>query len=169
MTTLSADKPRDYQLGDREEYPVIAADIIYEGAAVGENGSGYARPLQAGDPFGQNAGLGFAMPISAIRDVLPRLARGQDIEPAFMGVNLVDAPDQAGILVRGIVDDSPAESAGLREGDVITHLDQLSIRDRSALTDFLWRNKAAGDSMTVTVQRSGETVVLELQLTARPS
>lgn len=51
MTTLAADQPRDYQLGDQEHYPVIAADTIYEGAAVGENGSGYSRPLQAGDPF----------------------------------------------------------------------------------------------------------------------
>lgn len=51
MTTLAADEPRAYQLGDLEDYPVIATDIIYEGAAVGENGSGYARPLQAGDPF----------------------------------------------------------------------------------------------------------------------
>lgn len=56
MTTLSVDKPRDFQLGELEDYPVIAADIIYEGAAVGENGSGYARPLQAGDRF-----LGFAL------------------------------------------------------------------------------------------------------------
>lgn len=51
MTTLAANTPRDYQLGDFEDYPVIADDIIYEGAAVGDNGSGYARPLEAGDPF----------------------------------------------------------------------------------------------------------------------
>lgn len=56
MTTLAADNPRAYQLGDHEEYGVIAADVIYEGAAVGENGSGYARPLVAGDRF-----LGFAL------------------------------------------------------------------------------------------------------------
>lgn len=56
MTTLAADSPRAYQLGDQEDYPVIAADIIYEGAAVGENASGYARPLAAADPF-----LGFAV------------------------------------------------------------------------------------------------------------
>lgn len=55
MTTLAANKLRDYQMGDKEEYPVIAADIIFQGAAVGENGSGYARPLVAADPF-----LGFA-------------------------------------------------------------------------------------------------------------
>ena len=51
MTTLAVDKPRTYELGDLNEFPVIASDIIYEGAAVGDNGSGYARPLVAGDPF----------------------------------------------------------------------------------------------------------------------
>jgi hypothetical protein len=51
MATLAIDTPRTYQLGDIEEYPVIAADIIYEGAAVGENASGYSRPLAAGDVF----------------------------------------------------------------------------------------------------------------------
>lgn len=56
MTTLAVDKPRAYEQGDIEEYPVIASDIIYEGAAVGENGSGYARPLAAGDAF-----MGFAI------------------------------------------------------------------------------------------------------------
>lgn len=55
MTTLAADVQRAYAQGEIEEYPVIASDIIYQGAAVGENGSGYARPLVAADPF-----LGFA-------------------------------------------------------------------------------------------------------------
>jgi hypothetical protein len=54
-TTLAVNERRTYELGDIEEYGVIASDIIYEGAAVGDNGSGYARPLVAGDPF-----LGFA-------------------------------------------------------------------------------------------------------------
>lgn len=54
MTTLAANKPRNYELGDIGEYPVVASDIIYEGAAVGMS-AGNARPLTAGDPF-----LGFA-------------------------------------------------------------------------------------------------------------
>ena len=56
MTTLAANKPRAYELSDYNELPMVAADIIYEGAAVGDNGSGIARPLVAADPF-----LGFAM------------------------------------------------------------------------------------------------------------
>lgn len=50
MATLAADSPRDYELGDFNELPVVASDIIYEGAAVGDS-SGNARPLVAADPF----------------------------------------------------------------------------------------------------------------------
>ena len=56
MTTLSADARRAYELGDRNEFPVIADDIIYENAAVGMVAStGYARPLTSADRF-----VGFA-------------------------------------------------------------------------------------------------------------
>lgn len=51
MTTLAANAVRAYEIGDINSLPVIATDIIYEGAAVGDNASGYARPLVAGDPF----------------------------------------------------------------------------------------------------------------------
>jgi hypothetical protein len=52
MTTLAADKPRAYELGDLSSIPMIAADIIYEGAAVGiVDATGHARPLNAADRF----------------------------------------------------------------------------------------------------------------------
>ena len=50
MTTLAANKPRALEIGDRNEFPVVASDIIYEGAFVGAS-SGNARPLVAGDSF----------------------------------------------------------------------------------------------------------------------
>lgn len=59
MTTLAVDKYRTFgaQSGQVDiDLPVIASDIIYAGAAVGENGSGYFRPLVAADPF-----AGFAL------------------------------------------------------------------------------------------------------------
>ena len=52
MTTLAANTPRDFEGGNRNEIPVIASDIIFEGAAVGiVTGTGHARPLAAGDRF----------------------------------------------------------------------------------------------------------------------
>lgn len=56
MATLAAEKPRPIELGTINELPVVADDIIYEGAAVGESGTtGYVRPLVAADAF-----VGFA-------------------------------------------------------------------------------------------------------------
>jgi len=57
MTTLAADSPRTWSLGEISEHPMIAADIIYNGAAVGlVKASGHARPLVGGDRF-----VGFAI------------------------------------------------------------------------------------------------------------
>lgn len=59
MTTLAADVKRPFGLQGEtfEDIPVIASDIIYEGAAVGESSStGTARPLVGGDTF-----FGFAV------------------------------------------------------------------------------------------------------------
>jgi len=56
MATLTKNNPRALELGDRNDYPVIASDIIYEGAAVGlVDASGHARPLTSADKF-----VGFA-------------------------------------------------------------------------------------------------------------
>lgn len=54
MTTLAANEPRDIALEGAEmigSRPVIASDIIFAGAAVGDNGSNLARPLVGGDVF----------------------------------------------------------------------------------------------------------------------
>lgn len=57
MTTLAANKQRPSELGDYNDIPVIASDIIYEGAAVGVvAASGHARPLTTADRF-----VGFAI------------------------------------------------------------------------------------------------------------
>ena len=57
MTTLAANKQRPYEIGDYNDIPVIASDIIYEGAAVGMVVStGHARPLTSSDRF-----VGFAI------------------------------------------------------------------------------------------------------------
>lgn len=68
MTTLAANKPRAFELGNRNHLPMIDNDIIYEGAAVGiVPASGHAQPLTATDRFGgfavakaDNTGTGHA-------------------------------------------------------------------------------------------------------------
>lgn len=55
MVALTKDTNRVYELGDINEVPVKGGVIIYQGATVGSNAAGYAKPLQTGDIF-----LGFA-------------------------------------------------------------------------------------------------------------
>lgn len=55
MATLSANSSRPIEVGDQKPLPVVASDIIYEGAALGWS-SGYVRPLVSGDAF-----AGFAL------------------------------------------------------------------------------------------------------------
>ncbi len=51
MATLAKDEMRTYELGNVNEHPVIANDIIFEGAAVGLEGASNARPLALSDEF----------------------------------------------------------------------------------------------------------------------
>ena len=51
MTTLAANKPRDFEIGDIGSYPMVADDIIHAGAFVRDDASGHARPLVSGDAF----------------------------------------------------------------------------------------------------------------------
>jgi len=51
MTTLAEDSPMTSVTGDMGSIPIIANDIVYEGAMVGDNAAGYGRPLVAGDKF----------------------------------------------------------------------------------------------------------------------
>lgn len=73
------------------EYPVAASTKIYAGAAVGDNGSGYARPLEAGDPF-----LGFAKAqcdnsSGAAGDLNVEVETGMQLKVAVTGIAITSA------------------------------------------------------------------------------
>lgn len=93
MTTLAANKPRAFELGERNHLPVIDNDIIYEGAAVGiVDASGHARPLNAADRFAgfavaqaDNTGIGHAAAAINVEVV-----KSGEIELAVTGAVITD-------------------------------------------------------------------------------
>jgi len=91
MTTLAANSPRDYELGDHNHIPVIASDIIYEGAAVGiVPGTGHAQPLAATDKFG-----GFALrkadnSSGSAADITVEVSRKGSVSLAVSGAVITD-------------------------------------------------------------------------------
>lgn len=91
MTTLAANSPRSYELGERNHIPVIASDIIYEGAAVGiVDASGHARPLTSSDRF-----AGFAVKkadnsAGSAADINVEVVKKGEIELSVSGAVITD-------------------------------------------------------------------------------
>ncbi|HEV8639392.1 MAG TPA: trypsin-like peptidase domain-containing protein [Chloroflexota bacterium] len=140
-------------------------------------------------PVRGSVGVGFAVPINTARRVLPQLEAGARLEPVWLGVSGQDldatiARDQglavqSGVLIVGIVPNSPAARAGLRGGqgqneriprggDVITALDGQPVGNTRQLTEALAGRKP-GDPVRLTIVRGGATQTLAVQLQAWPA
>lgn len=91
----------------------------------------------------------------------------QDLDDAL--VEALDLGDDAeGVLVSDVVGDSPADEAGLRRGDVITHFDGETVRSARSLTRKVGRADA-GDEIVVRYLRKGDPREATVTLGERPS
>jgi len=91
MATLATDKQRPIEGGNRNEFPVIAADIIYALAAVGlVAGTGHARPLAAGDKFGGFAESQADNFSGAAADINVRVYESGKVQLAVTGAAITD-------------------------------------------------------------------------------
>lgn len=91
MTTLATNKVRSYEIGERNDMPVIAADIIYEGAAVGiVKATGHVRPLNSADTFGGFATRQADNSAGAAAAILCNVVSEGEIELTVSGVTITD-------------------------------------------------------------------------------
>ncbi|HEY8523617.1 MAG TPA: trypsin-like peptidase domain-containing protein [Acidimicrobiales bacterium] len=121
-----------------------------------------------GDISGQagNIGVGFAIPIDDARDVAEQLIEDGEVEHAYLGVQIADA-DTGGALVGGVEPGSPADRAGLREGDIVTALDGREIPDSASLTAAV-RQRSPGDRVSLTYERDGDEHTVQVRLATLP-
>ncbi len=102
-----------------------------------------------------DSGIGFAVHWWDIQAVLPRLAAGEDLYPAFLGVLFSGAnPILAEPAVLRVHPGSPAEQLGLQPGDRIVSLDNQDIRRLSEIEEILQR-RYAGEEISVEWVRDG--------------
>ena len=113
-----------------------------------------------------NSGVGFAVPIDTVEEVVPQLKQDGRIERAWLGVSTSDAAPRDGALVREVTGE-PAREGGLRPGDSITSFAGRTVATASDLGQAVLTRKP-GDTVEVVVQRSGERETLEVTLGTRP-
>jgi 2-alkenal reductase len=136
---------------------------------------------------GTNSGVGFSIPVQAVRQIIPSLIENGEYVYPYMGVGFDDEislSDQSlygvsqtqGAYILNVTAGSPADGAGLRGasaengrgGDLVTEIDGQQINNFSDLNSYLVFHTTAGQTIEMIVLRNGESVNLSLTLGARP-
>ena len=117
---------------------------------------------------GGNEGVGFAVPSSTISSVASKLVSGQKVQHPYLGVYVGTPANRSGAQISQVKSGSPAASAGLKAGDVITAFGGQAIQSPQDLTAAVGA-KAPGDKVTVTYVRNGSTKTAQVTIGTRPS
>lgn len=159
-------------------------NLLQTDAAINAGNSGGPLLNQYGQVIGINSakvtisgyeGLGFAIPINVVRPIAEELVRnGSVISRTMLGVNVVRLSSMAsgfygmpqGLYLTDVDENSHAAAAGLKVGDVITHINELRVTTLSDAV-IIRDQYAANDVISVTFYRKGSTFTLPVKLTPR--
>lgn len=115
-------------------------------------------------PSGSNAGVGFAIPTDTAVNIAEQIMEyGRAVIP-FIGVQLgVNTTENPGAYVIGVVEDSPAEKAGLKEDDIITSFNNKEIINSYQLLAQILRSNC-GETIEIQIIRNGTSETLDVEL-----
>ena len=171
---------RSLTLTDENGTTINSTGLIQTDAAINPGNSGGALLNMKGELVGINEAkssstpdgssvdnIGFAIPIDkaeeSLKDLmnLPTREKVDESQASYLGIQggsvtsdvtqLYGIP--GGVIVSGVVENGPADQAGIQKGDVITELDGRSIGNMEQLQDVL-QYYASGETVKVTVQRA---------------
>ncbi|MEV1017767.1 trypsin-like peptidase domain-containing protein [Micromonospora sp. NPDC049801] len=110
-----------------------------------------------------NIGVGFAIPSNKAKDVAGKLQRGEKVSHPSLGVG-VNQAEGGGALVASVTPGSPAEKAGLQQGDVVTRFGDKPINDSDDLVGAVQAGKV-GDRVELHFKRNGAEKTATVTLT----
>ncbi|HYH53297.1 MAG TPA: trypsin-like peptidase domain-containing protein [Solirubrobacterales bacterium] len=179
------------------------SQVIQTDAAINPGNSGGPLINAAGEVIGINAqiatgggggnvGIGFAIPIDTVRANLEQLKETGEVEHAFIGISggtvtpelakAVNLPVEEGVLVQVVVEDGPADKAGLEGGntsaeidgqevqlggDIITEVNGKKVASMDEMIELI-DGSEPGDKLELTVVRDGDEETVEITLGTQP-
>jgi serine protease DegS len=178
---ISATGRYGLQLNTYENYLQTDADINpgnsggplinVHGELLGINSAIYSRS-------GGSQGIGLAIPIDSAADVLENIIRHGRVIRGWLGIESRELlPDMArqlglttlqGVIISGVYQESPAASAGLQPGDVITHINGKALPD--GRTGLLRVSRLLpGEQASLNIQRDGQALSVTIIVGSRPA
>ncbi len=169
-------------------------NLIQTDAAINPGNSGGPLLDAGGNVIGINTaiatnsnGIGFAIPIDIARPIMAQAVAGQPLSRPYMGIHfvsitrqladarklpvqvgaLVGGVDSSGNAVPGVDPNTPAEKAGIKDGDIIVSIEGKVIDEEHPL-DATISQFSPGQTVSVDVLRDGQHVTLEVMLGTRP-
>jgi len=111
-----------------------------------------------------DSGIGFAIPMEHVRQVLPRLEKGEDLYPGLAGVNLKGPNLYTGpAVIVACHPKSPATAGGIKAGDQVVEIDGRPVTRAVEVKQAIGR-RYAGDKMRLTVLRGKERLERRIEL-----
>ncbi|WP_028454546.1 Do family serine endopeptidase [Chitinilyticum litopenaei] len=144
--------------------------IDTRGALVGINTAIYSRS-------GGSLGIGFAIPVSTVRQVMDAIIRDGAVTRGWLGVEVQDVtPELAasfrlsraeGALIAGVVRGGPADAAGLRPGDVLLAINGQPVKNSSAMLNMMSALTPESE-VALRIARGGQELALAARAGKRP-
>jgi Do/DeqQ family serine protease len=173
--------------------PDKRVNFIQTDAAINPGNSGGPLLNQRGEVIGMNTaiiggaqGLGFAIPINTAQRIANQLIAKGKVDHPYLGIQMttltpelrrqinssnetdINVQDDEGVLIIGIMRNSPASRAGFKVGDVIKRINGQPVKTADEVQQAVER-ASIGGNLQVEVRRNGQMVALSVQPGAFPA
>lgn len=167
---------------------IALSNLIQTDAPISPGNSGGALANSKGEVIGINVAyespqggavsIGFAIPSTTAASVADQLISGGKVTHAYMGVSTQAITSElqkqynlsraSGLLVAEVASGSPAEKAGIKQGDIIVKVNGTDVTDPGALAATI-RDMKPGDQVQVVIDRNGQSQTVTVTLAERPA
>lgn len=191
VTTSSTESEQQDPFGQQQQQQSsqVVTSAIQTSAAVNPGNSGGALVDAAGRLVGINSsiaslgsssgqsgsiGIGFAIPVDEAQWIAEQLIEDGQAEHAFLGVTPIDgtaelgSATRSGAQIRSVSDGSPAEAAGLQEGDLVVGVDDSTVTSAESLVGIIHSHRI-GTKVSLAVVRDGEEQTIDATLGTAPT